>query len=170
MKLKLTTALIALVILAIACTSRTTESTGDTEQKATDKKEQFSSAELQGEWHMITEYEGEWVLFYPCDADNTFIQVKGDSIIIGWGQDATAGIIEGYTSNEPGNEITLTVNDSYAVNNYRVERTENGNTAWWLWEDSERPSQFINALDKPSYKEVRQPCKECWEDCDEDQQ
>ncbi len=160
---------VAVLLFATACTMRTSENTVVAEQPQQENLT-FSPASLQGEWHMISEQDGEWVLFYPCDADNTFIQVKGDSIIIGWGQDATAGVIEDYTSNETGNEITLAVNDSYAVNYYRVERTENGKIAWWLWEDAERPSQFINAFDKPSYKEVRQPCKECWEDCDEDQQ
>jgi hypothetical protein len=78
-----------------------------------------ASQDLQGEWHMITEVDGEWVLYYPCDADNTFIQLKADSIVIGWGQDATAGKIENRAVD--GDKITLAVNDSYAVNTYQVK-------------------------------------------------
>jgi hypothetical protein len=116
---------------------------------------------------MITEVDGEWVLYYPCDADNTFIQLKADSIVIGWGQDATAGKIENRAVD--GDKLTLAVNDSYAVNTYQLRIDQAGYTEWWLWEDAEAPSRFIHASQKSLYKEVKQPCKECWEDCDEEQ-
>ncbi|HMR56266.1 MAG TPA: hypothetical protein PKC10_03055, partial [Cyclobacteriaceae bacterium] len=64
--------------------------------------------------------------------------------------------------------LTLAVNDSYAVNTYRVNAAKDY-TEWWLWEDADGPSRFIHASQKSNYKEVRQPCKECWEDCEEDQ-
>ena len=35
----------------------------------------FTLASLAGEWHMVTLQDNNWVLFYPCDADNTFVQV-----------------------------------------------------------------------------------------------
>ena len=145
-----------------ACTPKTTS-----DFVAETDLENPGSQEVQGEWHMITELDGEWVLFYPCDADNTFIQIEADSIIIGWGQDATAGKIENWSKD--GNELTLAVTDSYAINTYRVNTGTNGYTEWWLWEDAERPSRFIKASDKSQYKEVRQPCKECWDDCEEEQ-
>ena len=91
----------------------------------------FTLASLAGEWHMVTQMDNDWVLFYPCDADNTFVQIKGDSIIIGWGQDATLGKIESWsTSND---YLSLVVNDSYSTNTYRVQQTEDGLTQWWLW-------------------------------------
>lgn len=151
-------AAILIVIVANACTSRTAK-----------VPEVFSPESLQGEWHMLTEQNGEQVLFYPCDADNVFIQVKGDSIIIGWGQDASAGKIEDWNKNVADNDISLAVNDSFSVNFYRVLKTEEGLTEWWLWEDAEKPALLVNAVNKSRYKEVRQPCKECWEDCDEEQ-
>jgi hypothetical protein len=58
----------------------------------------------------------------PCDADNTFIQLKADSIVIGWGQDATAGKIENRAVD--GDKLTLAVNDSYAVNTYQLKLTK----------------------------------------------
>jgi len=127
----------------------------------------FTLASLAGEWHMVTQMDNEWVLFYPCDADNTFVQVKGDSIVIGWGQDATAGKIESWSRSNI-DELSLVVNDSYATSTYRVQQTDDGLTQWWLWEDAEGPSYFIPATEKSIYPTIKQPCKECWEDCEEE--
>ncbi len=127
----------------------------------------FTLASLAGEWHMVTLQDNNWVLFYPCDADNTFVQVKGDSIVIGWGQDATLGKIESWSKSN--DYLSLVVNDSYSTNTYRVQQTDDGLTQWWLWEDAEGPSYFIPASDKSNYPTIKQPCKECWEDCEEGQ-
>jgi hypothetical protein len=128
----------------------------------------FTLASLAGEWHMVTLQDNNWVLFYPCDADNTFVQVKGDSIVIGWGQDATAGKIESWSRSNI-DELSLVVNDSYATSTYRVQQTDDGLTQWWLWEDAEGPSYFIPSSEKSNYPTIKQPCKECWEDCEEEQ-
>jgi hypothetical protein len=130
---------------------------------ATQASSDFTLANLAGEWHMVTLQENNWVLYYPCDADNTFVQVKGDSIIIGWGQDATLGKIESWSIAH--DELSLVVNDSYQTSIYRVQQTEDGLTQWWLWEDAEGPSYFIPASEKSNYPTIKQPCKECWEDC-----
>lgn len=151
-------------LITWACNRKPTETT--TEQTESSPAN-LSPNVLEGEWHMITEIDGEWVLYYPCDADNTFIQLKADSIVIGWGQDATAGKIENRAVD--GDKLTLAVNDSYEVNTYQVKIDQAGYTEWWLWEDAETPSRFIHASQKSLYKEVKQPCKECWEDCDEEQ-
>ncbi len=127
----------------------------------------FTLASLAGEWHMVTLQDNNWVLFYPCDADNTFVQVKGDSIVIGWGQDATLGKIESWSKSN--DYLSLVVNDSYSTNTYRVQQTDDGLTQWWLWEDAEGPSYFIPASEKSNYPTIKQPCKECWEDCEEGQ-
>jgi hypothetical protein len=156
--------IIFLLIVAMCCTPKSNEPNAESLEIA-ETENAFEPEDLQGEWHMITEIDGEWVLFYPCDADNTFIQIKGDSIIIGWGQDATGGKIENWTAD--GDKLTLAVNDSYAVSTYPVSAGPDY-TEWWLWEDAEKPSRFINAINKSQYKEVRQPCKECWEDCEEE--
>jgi hypothetical protein len=113
---------------------------------------------------MVTQMDNNWVLFYPCDADNTFVQIKGDSIIIGWGQDATLGKIESWFKSS--DYLSLVVNDSYTTNTYRVQQTEGGLTQWWLWEDAEGPSYFVSASEKSKYPIIKQPCKECWEDCE----
>lgn len=144
----------------------TTEPVATTESIEIQSASEFTLASLIGEWHMVTLQDNNWVLYYPCDADNTFVQVKGDSIVIGWGQDATLGKIESWSLTN--NELSLVVNDSYATTTYRVQQTEDGLTQWWLWEDSEGPSYFIPASEKNNYPTIKQPCKECWEDCEED--
>ncbi len=127
--------------------------------------EDFTLASLAGDWHMVTQQDNEWVLFYPCDADNTMVSIQGDSIMIGWGQDATLGKIESWSTSK--GSLSLVVNDSYSINTYRVEKTDDGLTQWWLWEDAEGPAYFISGKDIASYPVIKQPCKECWEDCDD---
>jgi hypothetical protein len=145
----------------------TTKSVATTDSIEIQSASEFTLASLTGEWHMVTLQDNNWVLYYPCDADNTFVQIKGDSIIIGWGQDATLGKIESWSKSN--DYLSLVVNDSYATNSYRVQQTEDGLTQWWLWEDAEGPSYFIPAAEKNNYATIKQPCKECWEDCEEGQ-
>lgn len=159
-----------LCLILAGCSSGSnsaTESFDITDSTEIQPASDFTLASLAGEWHMVTQMDNDWVLFYPCDADNKFVQVKGDSIIIGWGQDATLGKIESWSKSN--DYLSLVVNDSYSTNTYRVQQTEDGLTQWWLWEDAEGPSYFIPASDKSNYPTIKQPCKECWEDCEEEQ-
>jgi hypothetical protein len=159
-----------LCFVLAGCSSGSNSTTGHvdgTDSLEIQSTSDFTLASLSGEWHMLTQQNGDWVLYYPCDADNTFVRVKGDSIIIGWGQDATLGKIESWTA--VNDELSLVVNDSYASTTYRVQQTEDGLTQWWLWEDAEGPSYFTHIREKDSFPIIKQPCKECWEDCEESQ-
>jgi hypothetical protein len=145
----------------------TTEPGEKTDSLESQSTSDFTLGSLTGDWHMVTLQDNNWVLYYPCDADNTFVQVKGDSIIIDWGQDATRGKIESWSKSN--DYLSLVVNDSYSTNTYRVQQPEDGLTQWWLWEDAEGPSYFIPASEKNNYATIKQPCKECWEDCEDEQ-
>jgi len=151
--------------LLTACTSQT--NSNNEADSVTETSIAFKLSDLTGTWHMLTLEENEWVLFYACDADNTTVTIKGDSLFIGWGQDATGGKIESWSVNN--DKISLVVNDSYQTNVYQALRSEDGLMQWWLWEDTEEPAYFIHERDKSSYPTIKQPCKECWEDCDEDE-
>ncbi len=151
-----------LIALLAACAQTSSNEETDSTEK-TDSN--FSLKDLAGEWHMVTQEEGEWILFYACDADNTTVTIKGDSIVIGWGQDATGGKIESWSLEN--DKLSLVVNDSYETNVYQVQQAEDGLMQWWLWDDSEGQSLFVHDRDKNKYRVVKQPCKECWEDCDE---
>lgn len=158
--------LIFLGLILISCSpaSKSDEQVPAETQPGT--MENLKLASLAGDWYMVTQQDNEWVLFYPCDADNTMVSVQADSIMIGWGQDATLGKIESWSASN--GSISLVVNDSYSINIYKVEKTEDGLTQWWLWEDAEGPSYFISGKDKDAYPVIKQPCKECWEDCEEE--
>jgi hypothetical protein len=152
-----------LIGLLAACTQlKSNEEAESVEQ--TNSEPSFN--DLEGEWHMVTQEEGEWILFYACDADNTTVTIKGDSIVIGWGQDATVGKIESWSVDD--DKYSLVVNDTYETNVYQVQPAEDGLMQWHLWDDSEGQSLFVHERDKSKYRVVKQPCKECWEDCDED--
>ncbi|MBL7873064.1 MAG: hypothetical protein JNM78_15715 [Cyclobacteriaceae bacterium] len=152
-------------IIMLSCSTRSNENNGEPDSVEASPGN-FSLKDLMGEWHMVTQEEGEWVLFYACDADNTTVTIKGDSIVIGWGQDATAGKIESWSVEN--DKLSLVVNDSYETNVYQVQKAEDGLMQWWLWDDSEGQSLFVHERYKNKYRVVKQPCKECWEDCDED--
>jgi hypothetical protein len=150
------------IVLLAACTQpKSNEEAESVEQTNSG----FSLTDLEGEWHMVTREEGEWILFYACDADNTTVTIKGDSIVIGWGQDATAGKIESWSV--AGDKLSLVVNDTYETSVYQVQPAEDGLMQWHLWDDSEGQSLFVHEPDKNKYRIVKQPCKECWDDCDE---
>ncbi len=158
--------IIALIMIRCSGGSTSTPETAAESTPSTTEKS-FALSDLSGEWHMLTQQNGDWVLYYPCDADNTFVQVKGDSIVIGWGQDATLGIIESWTLSDL-DELSLVVNDSYTTTTYRVQQTEDGLTQWWLQDDVEGPSYFTHVREKDLFRTIKQPCKECWEDCEEE--
>ena len=80
--------------LLIACTSKT--NLNNEVDSVAETISPFKLSDLTGTWHMLTLEDNEWVLFTACDADNTTVTIKGDSIIIGWGQDATGGKIESW--------------------------------------------------------------------------
>ncbi|MDZ7648707.1 MAG: hypothetical protein U5K54_16855 [Cytophagales bacterium] len=40
-----------------------------------------------------------------------------------------------------------------------MEKTDDGLTQWWLWEDAEGPSYFISGKDINTYPVIKQPCK-----------
>jgi hypothetical protein len=152
-----------LIGLLAACTQL---KSNDERESVEQTNSELSLTDLEGEWHMVTQEEGEWILFYACDADNTKVTIKGDSIVIGWGQDATAGKIESWSVDD--DKFSLVVNDSHEINVYEVQPAEDGLMQWHLWDDSEGQSLFVHDRDKNKYRVVKQPCKECWEDCDED--
>lgn len=156
-------ATVLFIFIMAACTQPAKVETDLNEETP---KANFALGDLEGEWHMVTQEEGEWILFYACDADNTTVTIKGDSIVIGWGQDATAGKIESWSVED--DKLSLVVNDSYETNVYYAQPAEDGLIQWHLWDDSEGQSLFVHARDKSKYRVVKQPCKECWEDCDED--
>jgi len=161
--------ILSLAFLALACTP----SKKRDEQAGTPAT---SSAlllqKLQGEWERLTKWpDGNWVVFRPCDADNLSMQIAGDTVVIGWGQDASFGIIRSFAESEMPGIYVLTVadQDEQTILTYRMmwDDEAHNRAEWWLWDDDESVI-LVRAELLDQYKLIEQPCYECWEDCEEE--
>jgi hypothetical protein len=45
--------------------------------------------ELTGTWLEVSQHQGKPVILEPCDAGVRSVQLKGDLLVVGWGQEAT---------------------------------------------------------------------------------
>jgi hypothetical protein len=126
---------------------------------------------MQGDWERLTRWsDGKWVIFRPCDADNMSLQIVHDTLVIGWGQDLSWGIIRSFAESElPGVHIlTVFDQDEQALKICRLmwdDETYN-RAKWWLW-DGDEPVLMLRAELADQYKVIEQPCHECWYDCEE---
>ncbi len=128
--------------------------------------------ELQGEWERLTKWsDGQWVVFRPCDADNMSLQIMGDTLVIGWGQDASFAIIRSFAESDvPGVwAITVFDQDEQVTKTYRMvwEDDDHNLAEWWLYDDDESVLLARSNL-LGNYRAIEQPCYECWDDCDEE--
>lgn len=128
--------------------------------------------ELQGEWERLTKWpDGNWVVFRPCDADNLTMQVMGDTLVIGWGKDASFGIIRSFAESEMPGIYTITVDDQdeKTTKTYRMMWEDEAHTLaeWWLGDDDESV-MVVRTGELAKYTTIEQPCYECWEDCEEE--
>ncbi|MCS6973257.1 MAG: hypothetical protein N2044_07170 [Cyclobacteriaceae bacterium] len=129
-------------------------------------------SELQGDWEKLTQWQdGSWVVFRPCDADNLSITVNTDTLVIGWGQDASYAIVEEIVEDEVPGRYVVTVRDPESDEPltyfFEWDNHEHTLVRWWLW-GLEQPPDLLARLDiLDQYKEFKQPCHECWDDCEE---
>ena len=149
--------------MLFGCSQAKNESTVSAESDS------FTLAQLEGEWQMLTDWgDGQQVIFYPCDADNRSIQVSSDTLVIGWGQDASIGLIKSFYTEEDG-RIIFTVDDldSETSNTYifQFEDEDKKVTRWWMFGDDES-SVFVHEDKADEYSTYEQPCQECWDDCE----
>lgn len=130
--------------------------------------------ELQGEWERLTTWpDGNRVVYRPCDADNLSIQVMGDTLLIGWGQDASFGLVRSFSESEMPGIYLVTVydHDADSTLTYRMmwEDDAHNLAEWWLWDDDESVIVARTAV-LGNYAIIEQPCQECWDDCEEEVQ
>lgn len=161
------------VMLTSACSSPRQENPDQTQtSEENGSVESISLDDLKGEWQELTEQEdGTFIIFRPCDADNRLVQVKSDTLLIGWGQDASFALIRSFYVDEAG-RVVLSVHD----------QDENAAKTYYMqWEDDTEPiaNWFLYGLDEPPvlmahesilgrYKKIQQPCRECWDDCEDE--
>lgn len=129
--------------------------------------------DLQGEWQQLTEQDdGTYIIFRPCDADNMMIQVNSDTLVIGWGQDASFALIKSFHTDEAG-RLVLTVHDQdeNVAKTYCMQWEDDNEpvTSWFLYGLDEWPVRMAHESILYKYTVVQQPCSECWDDCEEEE-
>ena len=163
-----------LFLLALACSPSSKEQTE--QDQAFDEQESTASIsldDLQGEWQQLTEREdGSYIIFRPCDADNMMIQVNSDTLMIGWGQDATFALIKSFYVDEAG-RVVLSVHDQdeNATKTYFMQWDDDNEplAGWFLFGLDELPVLMAHESILDRYAVVQQPCRECWDDCEEEE-
>jgi hypothetical protein len=126
--------------------------------------------ELQGEWQMLTLWgDNQWVIYRPCDAENRMIHVRSDTVVIGWGQDASIGLIRSFYRDDEGRTVIEAVDldmDERVTYACRFEDAAHKLARWWLFED-QSSDLFAHSDIANSYHAYEQPCSECWDDCED---
>lgn len=171
--MKILCRLLLFSFLINACTQRTSGSEDTEYNDAENNLTPSITAELQGNWERLTQWsDGSWVVFRPCDADNLSMTIDADTLIIGWGQDATYAIIDNIEKDEVPNRYAVTIYDPETDETltYFLEWQNDDHTLarWWLWGPEQAPDLLVRADILDQYKEFKQPCHECWDDCDEE--
>jgi hypothetical protein len=150
------------LLLITGCTTKQSDQSQPVEST-------FQLTDLEGEWQMLTEMDnGEQVIFYPCDADNLSIMAYGDTLVIGWGQDASMALIKSFYSDD--DKIVLVVNDLEGGQEstffFQFENESGTLARWWLYGD-DSSNVYVHEDDAEQFSSYEQPCEECWDDCDD---
>ncbi|GIV37160.1 MAG: hypothetical protein KatS3mg032_1539 [Cyclobacteriaceae bacterium] len=128
-------------------------------------------ATFQGYWEKLTQWpNGQWVVYRPCDADNPSLTFQSDTLVIGWGQDASIAVIDNIKADEiPGRFVLAARDEGVEALVYYLEWEDDEKTLLrvWLYGPDEAPEVYARADVLENYDLFEQPCHECWEDCDE---
>ncbi len=157
-----------LFLLVMACSSGRQENSDKSAAGASS-----TLSDLQGEWQQLTEQDdGTYIIFRPCDADNMMVQVNSDTLMIGWGQDASFALIKSFYIDEAG-RLVLSVHDqdeNIAKTYYMQWEDDNEPiTGWFFFGLDEQPVRMAHESILYKYAVVQQPCSECWDDCEEEE-
>lgn len=133
------------------------------------KNESANSTLKNGKWVAITQLNDEWVLFKPCDADNSTIELNDQTLTINWGQSTEKVPVESITQIGEGKyEITNKIDSTYTEKGkYTMQTLPNGTVLWWLLSGDTTSHVYVTEASAKNYKTLEQPCIECWssEEC-----
>lgn len=131
-------------------------------------------------WEMLTEEEGEFIIFRPCDAANFCVSIndKRTVLSIEYGQDGALFDIlsidhkSKLSSNGNKDFLLFRIRDQNAGTEKRVfevnaEFNQDTRHVFWTglpYRDEE--IMMISSLDTSYYKTVIQPCSDCWDECE----
>ncbi len=162
-----------LFLVALACSPSNKEQ-ADLGQPSDEEEStgSISLDDLQGEWQQLTEREdGSFFIFKPCDADNMMMRVSSDTLMIGWGQDATLALIKSFYTDEAGRlVITVHDQDENIMRTYYMqwEYDTDPLTKWYFFDMDEPPILMAHEDIVGNYTVYQQPCSECWDDCEDE--
>lgn len=122
-------------------------------------------SEIPSSWIMLTDYDGQLVIFHPCDANNATVDIRNDTLHVNW------GLEEGFyhitsIAKPSGQKIRLTAEtdsgETEEIFSATFLDTEKKLSRWYVWLDDTTSAIFTDSRYKGQYKEVKQPCTECW--------
>jgi hypothetical protein len=119
-----------LVALALAC------ATADVALEGT-----LTRPDLAGTWLEVSEHQGKAVILAPCDAAVRTIRLQGDTLEVGWGQEATQYSVRAAKVSGESLELEVLAQGADTPQTVTVRRTGRG--MLWKVEDS----QFDTVLD-----------------------
>lgn len=124
-----------------------------------------SEENIFGEWEELSIIEKDTVLFYPCDADNKKLNISKENIAFNYGQEELIYKILNF--NEKEKKIEL----DYLGEKYILEYNILSNDLILIVFDGQQ-YLFLKETSTDKYKKNYQPCTECWDeaDCDEDEE
>lgn len=128
--------------------------------------------DLPKSWTMLTEYNGKQVIYHPCDANNTVVEIRHDTLYINWGQEEGFYNIISITKNAP-NKITFLAKGDLeeTPDTFHLEFLDNAKkkARLFVWLNDSTSQVFTDTRLVRDYEDIKQPCRECWgrDVCDE---
>lgn len=125
---------------------------------------------LPKKWVQLTEQNGELVIYEPCDWSNVEIEFKDTA-------GKTLLLLEGYQDSMEGEVIETTQSgDTLLIVTQLPYGKDYIDTAKFIWKDKAKglatwvdyfgaTLTIVDAQYRSSYKQVEQPCTDCWDDC-----
>lgn len=155
------------ILVVLALTSLLTNCKQQQQEATNTPQEIIDVSYFSGEWQMLTEQNDSLIIYRPCDADNVMLQLHSDTLVIGWGQDASGGIVTDFQKQPDGrfSLVMKSLDSDYSQKiMVQVEDPFHGLARWWIWDDGSE-ALFVQAKHAKTYPYIIQPCHECWEDC-----
>ena len=160
-----------LIFLIITCILLFTSCKQNIENKTEELLANFPK-----EWKMLTEINGEKVIYQACDAANRnfWIENKQNTWIFNHeeGHETMTDTIISF-NRISDTEFKLILHSEYtdSLIEMIISEYDSGKTSKWSWSYSnfEMSYYFVSNIGKSDFKYVEQPCRECWDDeiCDE---
>jgi hypothetical protein len=152
---------VAFLVLLVACQQKetSTSSIADVQDPVDLLKE------LPSSWTMLTEHEGKQVIYQPCDANNTVVEIRNDTLYINWGQEEGFYNITTVKKDEHDNLI-LSGKSAYEATEERFMITvlddQKKQARWYVWLNDSASSVFTDSRLADTFETIKQPCRECW--------